>query len=72
MKPFHTLACGKNSNNKRFTAPSLFAGAKRSAAIFAVGENGRRWASGKDSPLDLACLAAGEDGEDMKRKHNPF
>lgn len=53
-----------------FCSPPLFTGAKRSSAIFAAGETRRGEASGNARSLarSLArCLAAGGDGEDVKR-----
>lgn len=49
-----------------FCSPPLFTGAKRSSAIFAAGETRRGEASGNARSL-ARCLAAGGDGEDVKR-----
>lgn len=49
-----------------FCSPPLFTGAKRSSAIFAAGETRRGEASGNARSL-AQCLAAGGDGEDVKR-----
>lgn len=55
-----------------FCSPPLFTGAKRSSAIFAAGETRRGEARRGKWKRSLArslarCLAAGGDGEDVKR-----
>lgn len=67
MNPFCALVCGKNSNSKRFAAlPS--SRELRGAQLFLL--RGRRGEARQVETLarSLArCLAAGGDGEDVKR-----
>lgn len=65
MKPFCALECGRNSNRKRFTALPLHDSREELGYFLLRGRRGRAKAAGNVTLLDV--LAAGGDGQDVKR-----
>lgn len=65
MKPFCALECGRNSNRKRFTALPLHDSQEELGYFLLRGRRGRAKAAGNVTLLDV--LAAGGDGQDVKR-----
>lgn len=65
MKPFCALECGRNSNRKRFTALPLHDSQEELGYFLLRGRRGRAKAGGNVTLLDV--LAAGGDGQDVKR-----
>lgn len=70
MKPFCALECGRNSNRKRFTALPLHDSQEELGYFLLRGRRGRAEAGGNVTLLHV--LAAGGDGQDVKRWNGSF